>query len=83
MSFMVGCKLFKTFLKYNPRKNAIAENCHPYVFKIILSLTGNNIDSSKNAVERSAYGGANFVPISVPITWLNVFGPTALAERVL
>ena len=37
------------------------------------SSTGNNIDSSKNLVERSVYEGATFVPIAVPITWLNVF----------
>ena len=35
MNFMVGCKLFKTFLKYNPMKNANVKNCCPYIFKII------------------------------------------------
>ena len=37
------------------------------------SSIGNKTASSKNPTKKLAHGGACFVPIVVPITWLKMF----------
>ena len=85
MNFIVGCKWLKTFFK-TLRSNVECYGRKPsFIYLLNISSinlqlswekysggsTGNRAVSSKNPTERLVYGGANFVPTVVPITWLN------------
>lgn len=80
VNFIGGCKLFKKFfkalrsyVKYHGRKPPSIY--HLNNSSINLQFPWENYfggSTGKNPTQRWAYEGANFVPIAVPIIWLNI-----------
>ena len=77
VNFIVGWKVFnllRNFSRGSSPCSQIKKISSTYLYHIIsFSSKAFRMFSSKSAINKTAYGGANFVPIAVPRTCLKVF----------